>query len=152
MTKFWRIQNTAQFEDGPSWDSYGCAEPSESADSDGWSGYWWAYHYHPGGYVDYSTLFLIQESDVEKARDGEQVDIYVPGLFGCKRSSGLLAYIEQIGGADDGMYVALYEGHEYPEYRADDGDVFGPVRLLAIYPAMEWQARAERGEFDEEDV
>ena len=153
--KFWRLQNLAELQHEPSWDSYDTVEPSQPADEDGWEGYWWAYRYSPsisGNFrPDYSVPFLIRAEDVEKARDGEQVDIYVPGLFGCKRAPDLLAYIEQIGGVDDDMHVILYEGREYPEYRADDGDVFDPIRLLAIYPAREWLERAERGEFDEED-
>jgi len=43
-----------------------------------------------------------------------------------------------------------WNNHNYPEYEADDGSVFGPRRLLAAYPASEWLERAQRGEFDEE--
>jgi len=150
--KFWRIQNLDEFQSEPSWNSHDMAEPSEPADSDGWEGYWWAYLYAPSisGKMrpDYSVDFLIRAEDVEKARDGEQVDIYVPGLFGCKRVGDMIAYIEQLGGVHEDQFICLYEGHEYPEYRADDGEVFGPIRLLAAYPASEWLERAKRGEFD----
>jgi hypothetical protein len=129
-------------------------EPSEPADADGWEGFWWA---NRAEFVDYDSLravdeldFLIRAEDVEKARDGERVDTFVPGVFGCKDASAMLAYIEQVGGIDDDQFVCLYEGREYPEYEAFDGSVFGPVRLLAAYPAREWLERAERGEFDEE--
>ena len=153
-TKFWRLQNLAEFQCEPSWDSYDMVEPSEPADEDGWSGYWWAYQYAPSisGRIrpDYSVAFLIRAEDVEKARDGDQVDIFVPGLFGCEDVSGMLAYIHQLGWVHDNQFVCLYEGDEYPEYEADDGSVFGPRRLLAAYPAKEWLERAERGEFDEE--
>ena len=129
-------------------------EPSEPADEDGWSGYWWS---NRAEFVDYDSLravdeldFLIRAEDVEKARGGEAVDIYVAGVFGCKDASTMVAYIEQVGGVDDDQFVCLYDGDEYPEYEADDGSVFGPRRLLAAYPAKEWLERAERGEFDEE--
>ena len=152
--KFWRVQNLAEFQHEPSWNNHAMVEPSEPADADGWDGYWWAYRYAPSisGKMrpDYSVAFLIRAEDVKKARDGEMVDIYVPGIFGCKDASAMLAYIEQVGGADNDQFVCLYEGDEYPEYEADDGSVFGPRRLLAAYPAKEWLERAERGEFDEE--
>ncbi len=151
---FWRLQNLAELQREPSWDCQGMVEPSEPADEDGWNGYWWAYKYAPSisGKMrpDYSVEFLIRAEDVEKARDGEQVDIYVPGLFGCKDASAMIAYIEQVGGVDNDQFICLYEGHECPEYQAFDGFVFEPRRLLAAYPAREWLDRAERGEYDEE--
>jgi hypothetical protein len=154
MTKFWRLQNLSEIQLEPSWDSHAMAEPSEPADEDGWDGYWWAYKYAPsisGSFrPDYSLAFLISAEGVAKARDGEAVDTFVPGVFGCKDASAMLAYIEQAGAVDDDQFVCLYEGNEYPEYEAFDGSVFGPVRLLAVYPAREWQERAERGEFDDE--
>jgi len=153
-TKFWRLQNLAEFQSQPSWDSWGTVVPYQPADEDGWSGYWWS---NRAEFVDYDSLravdeldFLIRAEDVEKARGGEAVDIYVPGVFGCKDASTMVAYIEQVGGVDDDQFVCLYDGDEYPEYEADDGSVFGPRRLLAAYPAKEWLERAERGEFDEE--
>jgi len=153
--KFWRLQNLAELQLEPSWNNHNMAEPSEPADADGWEGYWWAYRYaHTiSGNIrpDYSVAFLVRAEDVEKARDGEMVDIFVPGVFGCKDASAMVAYIEQVGGVDDGQFVCLYEGREYPEYRADDGDVFGPIRLLAAYPAREWLERAKRGEFDSDE-
>ena len=152
--KFWRVQNLAEFQHEPSWDSHDMAEPSVPADSDGWDGYWWAYKYAPSisGKMrpDYSVAFLIRAEDVKKARDGEIVDIYVPGIFGCEDASAMLAYIHQLGWVHDDQFICLYEGDEYPEYEADDGSVFGPRRLLAAHPAKEWLERAERGEFDEE--
>jgi len=152
--KFWRLQNLAEFQCEPSWNSHDMAEPSEPADSDGWEGYWWAYLYAPSisGRMrpDYSVAFLIRDQDVEKARDGEKVDIFVPGIFGCKDASSMIAYTHQLGWVDDDQFVCLYEGDEYPEYEAFDGSVFGPTRLLAACPAKEWLERAERGEFDEE--
>jgi hypothetical protein len=153
--KFWRLQNLAELQLEPSWDSHNMVEPSEPADKDGWDGYWWSYQYTTSvsGKLrpDYSLAFLIRAEDVEKARDGEKIDIYVPGVFGCKDASAMVAYIEQLGWVDDDQFVCLYEGDEYPEYEADDGSVFAPVQLLAAYPAREWLERAERGEFDEED-
>jgi hypothetical protein len=154
MKQFWRIQNTNNFECGPSWDSYGAVVPCQSADADGWEGYWWANRAEP---IDIDRVrvvdeldFLVRAEDVENARDGDQVDIYAPGLFGCEDASAMVAYIDQIGGVDDDQFVCLYEGREYPEYEAFDGVVFGPIRLLAAYPARDWLERAERGEFDEE--
>jgi hypothetical protein len=152
MTKFWRLQNLAEIQLEPSWDSYDMAEPSEPADSDGWDGYWWAYKYAPSisGKMrpDYSSPFLIRAEDVERAREEEMVDIFVPGIFGCKDASSMVAYIEQVGGVGDDQFICLYEGDEYPEYEADDGSVFGPRRLLTVYPAKDWLERAERGEFE----
>jgi hypothetical protein len=154
MAKFWRLQNSAEFQSQPSWDGYGIVVPYQPADEDGWEGYWWA---NRAEIVDCDSLravdeldFLVRAENVEKARDGEEVDFYVPGVFGCKDASAMLAYIEQAGAVDDDQFVCLYEGNEYPEYEAFDGSVFGPVRLLAVYPAREWQERAERGEFDDE--
>jgi hypothetical protein len=154
MTKFWRLQNLAEFQSQPSWDSCGTVVPYQPADEDGWEGFWWA---NRAEFVDYDSLravdeldFLIRAEDVEKARAGDQVDIYAPGLFGCEDASAMVAYIEQVGGIDDDQFVCLYEGREYPEYEAFDGVVFGPIRLLAAYPARDWLERAERGEFDEE--
>jgi hypothetical protein len=151
--KFWRLQSQTVLEYGPSWDGHRLVKPSEPADSDGWDGYWWA---NRAEFVDYDSLravdeldFLIRTEDVEKARGGEAVDIYVPGVFGCPRVGDMTAYIHQAGGVDNDQFVCLYEGDEYPEYEADDGSVFGPRRLLAAYPAREWLERAERGEFDE---
>jgi len=153
--KFWRIQNLAEFQCEPSWDNHATVEPSEPADADGWDGYWWAYRYSPSisGEMrpDYSVAFLVRAEDVEKARDEESVDIFVPGLFGCNDVGGMLAYIHQLGWVHDDQFVCLYEGDEYPEYEAYDGSVFGPRRLLAAYPVREWLERAERGEFDELD-
>jgi hypothetical protein len=153
-TKFWRLQNLAESQCEPSWNNYNMVEPSEPADEDGWSGYWWAYRYThsiSGKFrPDYSVPYLIRAEDVEKAQDGDQVDTFVPGLFGCKDVSGMLAYIDQIGGVGEDQFVCLYEGDEYPEYEAFDGSVFGPRRLLAVYSAKEWVERAERGEFEEE--
>jgi len=152
--KFWRLQNLAELQSEPSWNSHYAVEPSEPADADGWDGYWWAYKYAPSisGNIrpDYSVAFLIRAEDVEKARDEELVDIFVPGLFGCKDVGGMIAYIHQVGGVDNDLFVCLYEGDEYPEYEAFDGSVFGPLRLLAAYPAREWLERAQRGGFEEE--
>jgi hypothetical protein len=152
--KFWRLQNLAELQLEPSWNSHDVVEPSVPADEDGWDGYWWAYLYTPSisGKMrpDYSVPFLIRAEDVEKAREGDSVDIYVPGVFGCKDASAMIAYIHQAGGVDNDQFVCLYEGDEYPEYEADDGSVFAPRRLLAAYPASEWLERAESGEFDEE--
>jgi hypothetical protein len=154
MAKFWRLQNLAEFQSQPSWDSYDMVVPYQPADEDGWEGFWWA---NRAEFVDYDSLraideldFLVRTEDVEKARAGNSVDIFVPGLYGCERATDLVAYIDQIGGIDDDQFICLYEGHEYPEYQAFDGAVFGPVRLLAVYPAKEWLERAKRGEFDEE--
>jgi len=153
--RFWRLQNLAEPQFEPSWDNHVMVEPSEPADADGWDGYWWAYRYSPSisGKMrpDYSVAFLIRAEDVEKARDGESVDAFVPGIFGCKDASAMLAYIEQVGGVDNDQFVCLYEGDEYPEYEADDGSVFGPIRLLAAYPAREWLERAEQGEFESDE-
>jgi hypothetical protein len=153
MTKFWRIQNLTEVQTEPSWNSHDMAEPSEPADEDGWDGYWWAYLYAHSisGKIrpDYSVPFLIRAEDVEKARDGEMVDTFVPGVFGCKDAAEMVAYIHQVGGVDDDQFICLYEGDEYPEYDAYDGSVFGPSRLLAAFPAREWLERAERGEFEE---
>jgi len=152
--KFWRLQNLDELQCEPSWDNHAMVEPSEPADADGWDGYWWAYRYAHSISCkfrpDYSVPYLIRAEDVEKARDGEAIDTFVPGLFGCKRTGDMIAYIEQVGGVDDDQFVCLYDGDEYPEYEADDGSVFGPRRLLAAYPAKEWLERAERGEFDEQ--
>jgi len=152
--KFWRLQNLDELQCEPSWDSYDMVEPAEPADEDGWEGYWWAYKYSLGisgnFRPDYSLAFLVRAEDVEKAQDEEAIDIYVPGVFGCKDASAMVAYIHQLGWVHDDQFVCLYEGDEYPEYEADDGSVFGPRRLLAAYPAKEWLERAERGEFDEE--
>jgi len=154
LEKFWRLQGGMNEECGPSWDGHALVVPSHPADEDGWEGYWWANRIVPTGIdrvcVD-DLYLLIRAEDVEKAQDGEAVDVFVPGLFGCEDVDGMLAYIHQIGGVDEGQFICLYEGYEYPEYRAFDGVVFGPVRLLAAYPADEWRQRAERGEFDEED-
>jgi hypothetical protein len=154
MKRFWRIQNLDAFQDEPSWNSYAQVKPSHPADEDGWEGYWWAHRVVPTSIdrvrVDYNLDFLIRAEDVEKARDEERVDVFVPGLFGCEDVDSMIAYIHQIGGVDEDQFVCLYEGYEYPEYRAFDGVVFGPVRLLAAYPAMEWLERAEQGEFEEE--
>jgi len=154
MAKFWRLQNLTELQCEPSWNSHAVVVPLQPADKDGWEGYWWA---NRAEFVDYDRLrtidnldFLIRAEDVEKARDGETVDIFVPGIFGCKDASGMIAYIHQVGGVGDDQFVCLYEGEEYPEYEAFDGTVFGPIRLLAAYPAREWLERAERGEFDEE--
>jgi hypothetical protein len=115
MTKFWRLQNLSEIQLEPSWDSHAMAEPSEPADEDGWDGYWWAYKYAPsisGSFrPDYSLAFLISAEGVAKARDGEAVDTFVPGVFGCKDASAMLAYIEQAGAVDDDQFVCLYNGY-----------------------------------------
>jgi hypothetical protein len=152
--KFWRLQNLAGFQSQPSWDSYGTVVPCQPADEDGWEGFWWA---NRAELIDIDRVrvvdeldFLIRAEDVKKARDGDAIDIFVPGIFGCKDVGAMIAYIHQAGGVDDDQFVCLYEGREYPEYEAFDGVVFDPIRLLATYPAREWLERAERGEFDGE--
>ena len=134
MVKVWRIQGTSEMENHASWDGYRAVEPDEPAAE--WPGYWWARGFDP--WVR-DTWFLIRESDVERAREGHEIDTFVPGLYGCTEPGELLMYImSNLGGVDEGeeLYVALYEGDVFD--RSEDGVVFRPVEILEIWPAAEW--------------
>jgi hypothetical protein len=144
MALFWRLQGTTQLETHPSWDGIAEVLPDEPASPD-WPGYWWA---ELADRRLHGEWFLIREADVERARAGDEVDIFVPGLYGCDCPADLLSYIEsQVGGVseDDGLYVALYEGKVQHRLHSDDGIIFTPLRLLEVTPAHEWvrQVRAE---------
>ena len=138
MATFWRLQGSDQFESGPSWDSWVRIRPSHlerPADPEGWSGYWWV------------TDPRDRQSRLVKAEDvpvilqagdrGKDIDVFVPGLYGCDTPEGLADYIiRQVGGVGDGDWVAVYEGVEIDH--AEDGVVFKPSRLLRVLPAQEF--------------
>jgi hypothetical protein len=142
MALFWRLQGTTQLEMHPSW--HGTVEVilDEPASPD-WPGYWWAEIKNPH---ERGRWYLVREHDIERAHEGEPVDIYVPGLFGCDYPADLLGYIEsQVGGVteDDELYVALYEGDMVYHDVADDGIVFAPRHLLEVMPAHKWVKQLE---------
>jgi hypothetical protein len=145
MELFWRLQGTAEFEAHASW--HGVAEVVVDEPADDWPGYVWAQLAEPHARGHW---YLIRDVDVERAREGEFVDIFVPGLFGCDHPADLLGYIEsQVGGVDEGddLYVALYEGELVYHDAADDGVVFQPLKLVDVTLAHEWvrTMRAELG-------
>ena len=147
-TKIFRYQGTPKMEKHPSWHLYGRARPLEPADADGWGGYWWAEVEFDaisvtGELMTYTSdeLYLVRAQDVERARAGEEVDLFVPGLFGCTDPLALLNYIESnAGGVDDDMFVVIYEGvllHDY-DVADESAFVFQPVRVVRVYDARRW--------------
>jgi hypothetical protein len=143
MALFWRLQGTTQLETHPSWHGITEVVLDEPATPD-WPGYWWAEIREPH---QRRRWYLVREQDIEHARAGELVDIYVPGLFGCDHPADLLGYIEsQVGGVteEDGLYVALYEGDIVYHDVADDGVVFAPRHIVNVTPAHEWVKHLEK--------
>lgn len=134
--RFYRYQNTDKFENHPSWDGYRQVEVGEPADEDGWEGYYWAYYLDHNEKPVYNDPILIKARDVENALEGNEVDNYVPGLCGTESLEELYTYVtEQVGGIDKESYVAIYEGEKVTSVW--DGVVFKPIKLIAIYPAIE---------------
>jgi len=151
--RVWRYQGTAEFETHPSIDSGGPVKVYEPADKEGWEGYWWACPIDPWFGYEEDRWVLIREEDVEAAKNGECVEFFAPGLFGCEDPGMLHCYIrEQCGGVDDDMYVALYEGYKLYEIMSEAAIAFEPIRLIKVYPAKEWAELEEQGYFEEEDV
>jgi hypothetical protein len=147
--KIWRYQNTDKLETQPSFCCYSKAHPLEPADGDGWDGYWWAELIYSapdprsGELREQrsSELFLVRADDVQRARAGHEVDVFVPGLFGCRDPLALHDYVQRcVGGVDDDAFVVVYEGIVCDEYRVADesADVFEPVRVVRVYNARRW--------------
>jgi hypothetical protein len=145
MELVWRLQGTAEFETHASW--HGVAQVIVDSAAEDWPGYVWVQ-------IDDRLLrdrwFLIRADDVDRAREGELVEIFVPGLFGCGHPADVMGYIDsQVGGISesDELFVALYEGDVVYTDVADDGIVFRPVKLLEVTPAHAWyeQMRAQLG-------
>jgi hypothetical protein len=147
--KIWRYQHSNTLETGPSFCCYSRARPLESADSDGWEGYWWAELIYSS--PDPRTgelrecvsdeLYLVRASDVERARAGHEVDVFVPGLYGCRDPLALHDYVQRcVGGVDDKAFIVVYEGVVCDAYRVADesADVFQPIRVVRVYNARRW--------------
>ena len=136
---------------------HGAVELEAPAEPDGWSGYWWAYLLDYEGRADYSCPVLVREADVERAQDGEEVDVYVPGLMGCVDPQSLLWYMRSNCGFETSppkrgeYFVVKYRGKIFPEYRIhdEDADVFEPVEVLEVYDAVDFMRMADEGAFDE---
>lgn len=135
--EFYRYQQTSNFKQHPSWHGYGPVVPDCPADADDWEGYWWAWVVDPATQRPvYEEDYLIRAEDVPAARNGQEVDYYLPGLCGTTSLAALHAYVEeQVGGVDGDGYVVVYEGELVTAIW--DGVVFAPSRLVAIYPASE---------------
>ncbi len=144
MARIWRFQATPQMRRRPSWDRRRTVVPVKPARPE-WRGYWWAESTEP---ETKGALFLIETADVERARSGQRVDTYRPGLYGCTDPSDLLLYIESFTGGltpDDDWFVALYEGRIL--HQADGYVVFEPIQLLQVWPAYQWcQVQKQRRE------
>jgi hypothetical protein len=149
MVKIWRYQNTDKLETQPSLCCYSKAHPLEPADGDGWDGYWWAELIYSAldprsnelRERESEELYLVRAEDVERARDGHEVDVFVPGLFGCRDPLALHDYVQRCVGCVDGdAFVVVYEGIICDEYRVADesADVFIPKRIVRVYNARCW--------------
>jgi hypothetical protein len=147
--KIFRYQNTPTLETGPSWCCYAHANPLEPAGDEGWVGYWWAEmiytttHPTTGELIERTSdeLYLVRAEDVERARDGHEVDVFVPGLFGCRDPLALYDYVQRcVGGADNDAYVVVCEGIVCDEYCVVDESavVFEPIRVVRVYNARRW--------------
>jgi hypothetical protein len=158
--QLFRYQHTPSLEKGPSLHAYSAARPLEPAKGEGWRGYWWAQGIfttpHPvtGELREMASeeLYLIRSSDVKRARRGEEVDLFVPGIYGCLDPYALHDYVERcVGGADDDAYVVVYEGIILDEYHVLDeyADVFQPIRVVRVYNARRWMEYDEGWEEEE---
>jgi hypothetical protein len=147
--KIWRYQNTNTLETEPSFCCYSRARPVAPAGEDGWEGYWWvelvysAPDPRTGELREQRSeeLYLVRADDVQRARDGHEVDVFVPGLFGCRDPLALHDYVQRcVGGVDDDAYVVVYEGIVCDEYRVADesAEVFIPQRVVRVYNARRW--------------
>jgi hypothetical protein len=134
MARIWRVQETPDMERKPCWEGWRSVDPDVPADPE-WPGYWWATGNDPW---TKNTSYLIRASDVERARFGENVDTYYPGIHGCADPRALLSYIERNIEKKwlDSAFVALYNGRIVE--RTEDGIIFEPLELLEVWPAAQW--------------
>jgi len=154
--RIWRLQGRPEFEIGPSWYTAGCVEVDAPADEDGWEGYYWAYPIDNETGRVYDLPCLIRAEDVNS---DDWVDIYAPGLMGCRKCCSLWAYMHYNCGYADGLpqrgeqFVVLYEGDILPEYHVADenADVFVPKRIVRVMDAIDFYEKCGSGELCEED-
>jgi hypothetical protein len=120
-------------------DSFGFGEcvPVRPADNDGWSGYWWAENPIEAGSGE-NELVLIRRGNVARAKRGDRVNLYVPGLWGTPYITVFSDWMPRRGRG----YFALYEGDVVPGYYIDsEWQLFRPHRQLEILTVREFRKR-----------
>jgi hypothetical protein len=120
-------------------DSFGLGScvPVRPADDDGWLGYWWAEN-PVGAEFGENELVLIRRGNVSRAKRGERVNLYVPGLWGTPSITTFSDWMPRRG------YFALYEGDVVPGYYLDnEWELFRPHRRIEILTVREFRKRLD---------
>ncbi len=118
---------------------FGSCVPVRPADSDGWLGYWWALN-EPNDESE-NELVLIRRGNVSRAKRGERVNLYVPGLWGTPYITTFSDWMPRRG------YFALYEGDVVPGYSIDgEWELFRPNRRIEILTVREFRKRLKAWE------
>jgi len=113
---------------------FGSCVPVRPADNDGWPGYWWALNEPNDGFEN--ELVLIRRGNVTRAKRGERVKLYVPGLWGTPYITVFSDWMPRRG------YFALYEGDVVPGYTIDgEWELFRPIRRLEVLTVREFRKR-----------
>ena len=114
---------------------FGSCVPIRPADDDGWLGYWWAENPLDADFGENSPV-LIRRGNVARAKRGDRVNLYVPGLWGTPYITTFSDWMPRRG------YFALYEGDVVPGYHIDnEWKLFRPNRRIEILTVREFRKR-----------
>ncbi len=134
-TIFYRLQDEPEFQTSPSWDAPRSGLEVENPCEE-YPGFYWAYD------EEAQEWLLVREEDAERADAGEEVDAFVPGLFGVDDAEGIIDYWDDYCVRSPDLWVCIYEGKPTSLSRID-GDVFEPIRLVEAVPVLEFIDRED---------